>query len=212
MKRSTLVRGAVFLATVAASWAVLSLGTADPEPDFEVGEPAPQTFYAERDASNVLDEATTEQRRQEAEDEVDPDDARERNQAVETSVSASVDAVFSDVAMLVVGDGAGFAQSPVPELPEPTEGTEGSEGSTTTTEAPDPVLLSGRVFVDLDADGVFDSAAEDAQGDEGLQGVSIGIETYDDSFTVTSGSDGVWTAEVNPGPAVVTLSSRAAIP
>ncbi len=213
MKRSTLVRGAVFLATVAASWAVLSLGTAEPDPEFSVGQLAPQTFYAERSASNVLDEATTEERRQEAQDEVDPDDARERNQAVETSVSSSVDEVFSDVASLVVGDGTGVEQSPVPELPEPaTEGSEDTEGSTTTTEALDPVLLAGRVFVDLDADGVFDGAAEDAQGDEGLQGVVIGVETHDDTFTVTSGSDGVWTAEITPGPAVVTLSPSAAIP
>lgn len=213
MKRSTLVRGAVFLATVAASWAVLSLGTADPEPEFTVGELAPQTFNAERSATDVLDEATTEERRQEAQDEVDPDDARERNQQVETSVSASVDDVFADVATLVVGDDTGVEQSPEPELPEPTsDSTETSEGSTTTTAPPELVSLSGRVFVDVDADGLFDGATDEAQGDEGLQGVAIGIETHDDTFTVTSGSDGVWTAQVAPGPAVVTLSGIAAIP
>jgi len=215
MKRSTLVRGAVFLATVAASWAVLSLGTADPEPDFTIGELAPQTFYAERGATNVLDEATTAERRQEAEDEVDPDDARERNQQVETSVNASVEDVFADVATAVVGDDPGVEQSPVPELPESTTETTDSgdtEGSTTTTAAPDLVTISGRVFIDLDGDGVFDGGTEGAQGDEGLQGVAVGIETHDDTFTVTSGSDGVWTAEIVPGPAVVTLSGSGAIP
>ncbi|HEX6222638.1 MAG TPA: HDIG domain-containing protein, partial [Acidimicrobiia bacterium] len=78
--------------------------------------------------------------------------------------------------------------------------------------APEPAVISGRVFIDLDADGVFDGATEEAQGDEGLQGVSVGIETPDETFMVTSGSDGVWTAQIDPGPAVVTLSDRAAVP
>ena len=41
MGRSTLVRGAIFLATVAAASAILVLGTGSEAPDLEVGDMVP---------------------------------------------------------------------------------------------------------------------------------------------------------------------------
>ena len=213
MERSTIVRGAIFLATVGACWAVLSLGIEPTTPALEIGAPAPQTFYAERSAT-VADEVSTEEARATAEESVDPNEARERQPQVESSVEQSVEAVFTDVAAAVVGAGTGVAQPETPLLPEqPTDTTEAaSEGSTTTTLALEPVTITGQVFLDLDGDGEFDETAVDGEADRPLQDVMVQLENWSGAFTVSSGADGVWTSEVLPGPVVVTLEGEAAIP
>ena len=44
MQRPTVVRLAIFLATVVATWSVLSLGNADESQELLVGALAPQTY------------------------------------------------------------------------------------------------------------------------------------------------------------------------
>ena len=67
MGRSTLVRGAIFLATVAAASAILVLGTGSKSPDLEVGDIASQTYVADR-SDTIEDIDATERARQEARD------------------------------------------------------------------------------------------------------------------------------------------------
>ena len=54
IQRPAVVRTAIFLATVVASWAVLSLGTTTSNLDLSVGDLAPQTYEAQN-AATVID-------------------------------------------------------------------------------------------------------------------------------------------------------------
>ncbi len=132
MQRSTLVRGSIFLATVVAAWAVLSLGSGGGSDDLVAGALAPQDFEAGRTAT-IVDEAATEEDRQAAREAVPP--PRQANAEVEATVTGNVQAVFEDLTALAIGDPPTGPGDEIPELPaaeEPTSTTAG-EGSTTTT-------------------------------------------------------------------------------
>ena len=65
MQRPTIVRGAIFLATVVAAWGVLSLGPTTVDETLVVGELAQRTYTAEREAE-VENTAATEAAKEEA--------------------------------------------------------------------------------------------------------------------------------------------------
>ena len=83
ISRPTVIRTAIFLATVVAAWGVLSLGTSESPPELIVGRPAPATFIAENDAT-VVDSEAVDALRQQARDEVLP--VRESNPEIEASM------------------------------------------------------------------------------------------------------------------------------
>lgn len=205
MRRSWVVRGAIFLATVVATFAVLTLAGGEDTPSYQVGKPALQDFFAEKPAT-VVDVESTKALEEEARAEVNEDDARELQPTIEDAVETQVNAVFDDAAALVLADGQGVEQSPLPELPETTTTVPTSDTSGTAAK-PDPAILTGRVFIDLDGDGAFDPETQDNPGDAGIAGVRITVETSDMTDTLTTESDGAWSMEIGAGPAVVSMNA-----
>ena len=206
MRRSWVVRGAIFLATVVATFAVLTLGGGQTAPTFQEGEPAPQDFFAEKAASDIVDVDATAALKEEARASVNEDDARELQPSIEDAVETQVNAVFDDAAALVLGDGQGVEQSPLPQLPETTT-TVPTADTSGTTATPEPATLTGQVFIDLDGDGAFDPETQDNPGDAGISGVRVTVRTPDGTNTLTTGSDGTWSMEVDAGPAVVSVDA-----
>jgi putative nucleotidyltransferase with HDIG domain len=204
VKRSTLVRIAIFLATVVAAWAVLSLGTSSPNPDLVAGDLALQDYRAER-TDSVEDVAATERLRQEARDGVDPPYYTDTD--VQQIVYDSVEAVFDAIQEIDLTQTPSGPLPDIPTLPEVTTTTAGEE-STTTTEDVEPALVTGRVFLDADGNGVFDAEAEGERADAGLADVTIAVTTQSGSFNVVTDSEGSWSAQYEGGPVVVEIDTE----
>ncbi len=202
MQRPTVVRLAIFLATMVATWGVLSLGTTDVRPELMVGQPAPETFTAGKSAQ-VVDVVATERDKQDARDAVEP--VRESDPEIEASVTASVAAVFEDVEALAIGESPATPPTTIPELPSTTVPEPPGDGSTTTTVVLLPSEISGRVFLDVDGDGSFNPDAEGERLDQGLARVTLQVRTEEGPVQVRTNSEGVWSTQISGGAAVVTL-------
>ncbi len=203
MGRPTVVRIALFLATVVATWGVLSIGISSAEAELMVGQPAPQTFTAEK-SEDVVDSEETARREKAARDAVEP--IREPDSEVESSVNDSVNSVFDDVEALVIDDAPTSPPTSIPELPATTTSTTGpTDASTTTTILAAPSTIVGVVFLDVDDDGEFRPDAEGDRVDQGLERVSVEITTEGDVSTVTTGPGGVWSVEIITGAAVISV-------
>ena len=201
MQRSTVVRISIFLATVVASWAMLSLGAAAEDTNLTVGEVALQTYEAERTRS-VVDEVETERRRQEARDDVPEPKYTDTN--VETAVYESVRELFDDIRAIDLT--VLPADDPTtPSLPTTTSTTASGDDETDETL---PALVTGQVFIDANANGVFDPESEGSRPDFGLRNVTIHITTADDTFNVVTDSQGAWSAQYAGGPAVVEIDTE----
>lgn len=205
--RPTVVRLAIFLATVVAAWGVLSLATASSEPDLVVGETAPRTFYAENDATVIHSEAV-EALREQARAEVEP--VRESDPEIEASVESSINAVFDGVEMLVIADPPSTPSTTVPDLPTTTTEPPSDEGSTTTTEPVAPAVVSGRVFLDVNENGVFDPEIEAPFVDRGLAGVEVQVLTQEEGevSNVLTDEEGIWTTQVVGEAVVITITTH----
>ena len=205
--RPTVVRVAIFLATVVAAWGVLSLGTSASEPDLEAGQTAPRTFFAENPATVVNEAAVADLREQEREA-VQP--VRESNPEIEASVEASINDVFNQAEMLVLADDPQTPTTTLPDLPTTTTAPPPEDGSTTTSEPPDPVTITGRVFLDVNENGVFDPEVESGFADEGLSGVDIQVLTQDggEVSSVTTNEEGIWTVEILSNSAIFTVTTE----
>ncbi len=104
MKRPAVIRAAIFVVVVAATWGVLSLGTGVTNPDLEVGALASQDYLA-RQPAEVIDTVATEAEATEAMNDVPP--VRETNIEVENQVRDQINALFDDVAASRCGRPAG---------------------------------------------------------------------------------------------------------
>jgi len=206
MSRPTVVRLAIFLATVVATWGVLSLGSTEADPELKVGGPAPQDYEAETTA-DVTDTEATEVAKQAARDAVNSDLAREPQLEVESSVRSQVSGVFDDVEMAAVAENPDAAAETPPELPTTTTTTADPEETTGATEPEEPAMLTGRVFIDVDGDGLYVPEGENPRVDKGIQGVTIAIETYDETVTTVTLEDGSWNAEIAGGAGVVSVQA-----
>ncbi len=203
MKRASVVRIALFLATVVSVWGVLSLGTSSSR-DLVVGEPAPSRFVAETPGS-VVDEGAVEDLREQARADVEP--VRESDLAVEASVEESLNDVFDQAELLVLAETPAAPPTTIPELPSTTTRPDAAEDSTTTTEQLQPATITGLVFLDVNQNGVFDEEAESGFADKGLAGVSVVIRTQDgERSSVVTDEQGLWSAEILDGVAVVTVT------
>jgi putative nucleotidyltransferase with HDIG domain len=196
MARPTLVRIATFVATVVAAWGVLSLGGVSADPKLVLGAPAPQEFRAQR-PSEVTNTAETERLKQEARDSVDP--IEQINEQIESTVNQKVTGVFDDVQSLVIGDPV---EAPAPQATEAPP-TTAAEETTGTTAVLEPALLSGSVFLDVEADGVLDPEAGGARVDTGAERIAVMIQVGEETFEVMTDANGAWSAEVPPGAALV---------
>ncbi len=199
MSRPTLIRLAIFVVVVAATWGVLSLGTAVSDPNLEVGALASQDYLA-RQPAEVVDTVATEALVTEATEAVPP--VRETNIEVENQVREQINALFDDVTALAVADPPETTATTLP----PTTTTSPDETSETTTQ-PEPALLSGLVFIDTDGDGDFLPEAEVARPDRGLEGVTIQVPIGGEVETVVTGPDGVWSIEVPAGQVAFGIDS-----
>jgi putative nucleotidyltransferase with HDIG domain len=207
MPRPTLVRVATFVATVVAAWGVLSLGTGGTDPELVVGAPAPREYRAQR-AAPVIDTVETEIQRQEARDAVEP--IEQINEQIETTVNRDVTAVFDDVQGLVIGEPVDPPAPSATEAPAPPPVEETTE---TTTEPPQPALLTGTVFIDIDTDGVMEPDTGEARSDIGVDRLPVSVQVGEEAIEVMTDANGVWSAEVPAGIALVSIDPAAeAIP
>ena len=202
MQRSTTVRLSIFLATVVASWAVLSIGSAADIPNLAEGQLSPQRFEAARTES-VIDEDETERLEQEARDAVP--EPREANAEVESSVIAGVRAVFDDVAALAVGDAPAGPAPIIPTLP--TTSTTSTTESTEAPAEPDPAQITGVVYIEADGDQTFNPVSSNGRVDRGVAGVTFDVTTNEEEVTVITDAAGVWTFQYAGGPVVIEIDT-----
>lgn len=203
MKRSTLVRLATFLATAVAVWGVLSLFGDSGQSNLEVGELAPRQYTAQR-AAPVEDTAETERLRQEARDGVPPE--RADNLEIEQQVQTDVASLFDAVEASIIGEAP--EQGANPTLPPaPPSTTDPTATSTTTTPPPQPAMLSGIVYLDVDADGEFAPDAEGPRPDRGIERITVTIASLNDELALMTGPGGTWSAEVAPGDYLVSVDT-----
>lgn len=198
MPRPTLVRVATFVATVVAAWGVLSLGTGSTDPELVLGAPAPREYRADRQAQ-VIDTEETARRQQEARDSVDP--IERINEQIETTVNRQVTSVFDDVQALAIGDPIDPPAPAATEAPLPTV----AEETTETTDAPEPALLTGTVFIDVDGDGLLEPDTGEVRSDIGAQRITVGVQVGEETVEVMTDVNGVWSAEVPAGVALVSV-------
>ncbi|HJS71625.1 MAG TPA: HDIG domain-containing protein [Acidimicrobiia bacterium] len=199
MQRSTMVRGAIFLATVVASWAVLSLGTGSQTPDLVAGRIAEQTYVAER-SETVENVADTERARQDARDAVEPPYYIDTN--IQEAVYESVGEVFAGIRAIDITD-----RSNIPEFTAPTFPEAGDADSSSTTADQAPAVLTGLVYLDAGGDGAFDPEPETGRRDLGLSNVMVTVTTPTDSFVVNTDMNGQWTAQYPGGPALIAVDT-----
>jgi hypothetical protein len=202
MQRSTVVRLAIFLATVFAAWGILSLGTGSSQLGQSAGEVASQDYIAEQSAS-VEDEGATERLEQEARDLVEVPYFTDTD--VEQVVYDSVRDVFDEVRAMDLTLVPSGSDAETPTLPE-ADTTEGEE-STTTTEEPDPAVVTGLVFLDANGNGVLDVESEGERADKGLADITVSLTSQEGSFNTVTDSEGIWSVEYEGGPVVVELDT-----
>ncbi len=210
MSRSTVVRLSIFLATVAAAWAVLSIGTAAEPPTLTVGQLADQDYSAGRDAP-VVDAVATEAQREAARNAVP--EPQERNAEVQAAATASVEGLFDDLQRMVIGEDPRDQVAPVPELPEDTTTSTSPDASTTTTGAPPLAVLAGTLYIDTDGDAAFNPESGIPRPDTPLARVTVRVITSEGTESVVTDDSGSWSYEYPGGPAVVVVdTSDADIP
>ena len=197
MPRPTLMRVAIFVVVVTATWAVLSLGTSVSDPNLEEGALASQEYRA-RQRADVIDVAATDDLKEQARETVEP--IRDTNIETENLVRDQINALFDDVAALAVADEAVTTPTTLPEPP-----TTSAPGDSTPAV---PAILSGVVFLDMDGDGVFQPDAEAARVDRGLERVNVEVTVGEEVETVATGPDGSWSVEIAPGPVVIGIDSK----
>lgn len=201
MGRSTVVRAAVFLATVFAAWSVLSLGTVAETQPLTAGAVATQAYVADR-TDTIEDVDATEEARESARAGVERPFHTDPN--VEQAVYESVARVFAGIRSIDLTDRTSVEQFTTPSL-DPTE--------TTTTEAEteeesDPAVVMGRVFLDADGDGEFDPETEFGRSDMGIPNISVAITTGSDDFEVETNGEGIWTVEFEGGALVFEVDTQ----
>jgi putative nucleotidyltransferase with HDIG domain len=129
------------------------------------------------------------------------------NIETESQVRSQVDALFDDVSALAIGDEPETTPTTLPEASTTTTEAPSDTGAEETTEPVEPAVLSGVVFVDVDGDGVFSPDAEGTRIDRGLERVTVQVAVGGEVETVATEAGGVWSVQVEPGPAIVSIDS-----
>jgi hypothetical protein len=205
MPRPTLVRIATFLATVVAAWGVLSLGTERISLDLEEGDLATQPFTAEvtREVVNV---AATDAEKEAARNQVEP--IYRTDTSVQDSVQDGIRSLFESIQTLVIGPNPEISPeaTSTTEAPAEEETTEETE-TTETTLPPEPIQITGLVFVDVDGDGLFQPDLVNEQGfsDFGLSGVPLTVGSSGQTGTGQTSADGSFAIEALAGTVTVSV-------
>lgn len=226
MRRPSILRLAVFVATTVAAWGLLAYGgEAEDLNALQVGDVARRDYEVERSA-RVVHEEQYQQAVEEARNAVDP--VTVPRAGVEGQVLDRIDGFFSAIAEAATGDLEG--EEPVPGTSPPVETTttapedtttttEEDTGTTETTVAPTTttvpqgeVLVEGFVFVDANGDGDFDSELdEDAQpgevADEPLPSVTVSLQSDSRANRAETASDGTFGATATEGQVRVAIDA-----
>ncbi len=201
MPRPTLMRIAIFVVVVSATWGVLSLGTTVSDPSLEVGAIADREYVAQR-SGDVVDTEATAALQKEAREAVEP--IRDTNVETENGVRDLINAVFDDVGAAAIADDPVTTPTTLPEVTTtlPAESTE-------TTVVAEPAMLTGQVFLDVEGDGIFQPDAEAARVDRGLERVTVQVSIDGEVVeTVATGPGGSWAIEVAAGPVVIGVDAE----
>jgi hypothetical protein len=206
MKRLNVVRFFIFLATVVGAWGLLSLGGSESALQLEVGQVAGRDYEA-RIARDVEDTLATEQLRQEAADAV-PDEVRQDPDA-EQAAFMELNEVLAAVAAGVIDPTAIAPEFVAPDqVPVTTATTEVVEETETTEPVEvEMVTLTGRLYLDVDGDGILTENVEGQRSDTGLR--SVNVHVFDPNGvnigTTETGNDGRWTIQVLAGNTTVVI-------
>ena len=135
---------------------------------------------------------------------------REVDIDIQDTVINDIQAVFEDLQALAVGDPPESIDE-IPELPE-EETTTTAASSEGDEEAevpePEPAVLTGTVFIDVDGDGVFTTNAEEGRVDRGIAGVDIEVRTHQETYNTFTDENGEWMVEYPGVPAVVVVDGE----
>lgn len=229
----SIITGLILVATVTLSWAGMLIEQQFATVQVMVGEPAPQAFVAES-AIEIQDSAATEVARQAARDAVNPVYGRDEEidaivindiQAFFQSLrAATVDqgarplpvvTTTSTVARETVATTTTSTTVTTIVDPASAPATEaGQEAAPVIAEAPTPTTLpaaiaatagvTGRVFIDPDANGFFSLGV-----DHGLGGVRVvAYDATGTRFETVTFSDGRYSlGRMSPGPAAVLIDT-----
>lgn len=214
MKSPNVARLVVFVLTIALSWGALTLGSTANDPGLTVGQVSDRDYLTDR-AGFVVDTVGIERAQERAADAIDP--ILTRSDQVEDTVEESIRSLFAAVSAGVAADRDPVStidpsplQPPLDSDPSSTTSSSStttadeSQATTTTTEAPippDPAILTGLVFLDVDGDGIFAPDPDASVTDTPLAGIEIVARAADGSsvnFTETN-SDGTFAVESPPG-------------
>ena len=197
MRRLNVIRFLIFLATVVGAWGLLSLGGSETT-DLAAGQIASRDYEA-RYANTVIDQVETEKLQEEAAAEVE--DVLRQDANAENASFNQLNEVLAAVTEFAIDENAAPPILIEPDVvPATTETTAAAEAATTTS-APLVLTANGRVYLDVDGDGVYTDTAEGRRADQGLRSMTLYL--YDASgarvgITETQ-ADGTWTIQVNPG-------------
>ncbi len=207
MSRATLVRAISLVSTVVLCWGALSFGRSSTAGAFEVGDIAPRAYYAAQ-AENVEDPDQTQAARDAKAAEVPI--RYQRLGETEQLISSKISDLFSSLNTAILGT----TPSGIGAIPEPEPAPAASQDTTATSVAEEPTAtLSGRVFFDVDDDGILEEAESDSyRNDFGLGG--IGVAAVGDGFVVraTTASDGTYSMEVPAETLNVTFDAAGGLP
>jgi putative nucleotidyltransferase with HDIG domain len=197
MRRLNLIRFLIFLATVVGAWGLLSLGGSETT-DLAAGQIASRDYEA-RYANTVIDQVETEKLQQEAAAEVE--DVLRQDANAENAAFNQLNELLAAVTEFAIDESAAPPTLIEPDVVPATTDTTAAAEDVTTTSAPLVLTATGRVYLDVDGDGVYMDSAEGRRADQGLRSMTLYL--YDVSgnrigITETQ-ADGTWTVQVNPG-------------
>ena len=227
MRRPTLVRLAVFVATTVAAWGILTVGMESEIPDdLQPGQVAARD-YEVVDPGPVVDQDAFERAQAAARESVEP--VTVARSEIEEQVIADVEDFFGDITAAVdrelepvdtpettttsaPDDTSGTApEETTPTTPDTTVPAESTAETTVpTTIPPGEVLAQGFLFIDADGNGSFDpelpeDAPQGAVADAPLPAVSVNLASPLRVARTESQSDGTFTATVTEGEVTVAL-------
>jgi hypothetical protein len=212
MRQPAVVRGGVLISTTVAAWALLSLGGVADNIDLRPGALASREYRAAF-ANKVVDVVEWERSQEEAAASVDPvyentgadqralDDLEELFDLVEAGVAAPSVETPTTLPEAIGETVTAPTAATTTTAAAPT--TTGGESTTTAPPEVETIELRGRLYVDVDSNGVWDENPSDRPADAGLVNVEVVIRAGAFQARVPSQADGSYSAQVPIGEVTV---------
>lgn len=207
MTRTSFTRLLALVATVVLSWGALSFGNGSGSVNLIEGSLASRTYNAARDES-VVDPDRTAEKQAEAVALVAPE-YRRLVETEQTTIRKVQELMAAVGAALIAGNSTGI--DAVPDVVPPT--TEAQTGDTaeptaTTEVGPERVQLVGRLFFDVDNDGILEEVDSDSFRNDFFMG-GVGVAAISETEVVRGviGIDGTYALDVPATSLTVSLDS-----